>query len=208
MLDASVDEACLAVQLYNDPSQARSFEAFVVHMHLAWLYLLHAEMTRDETDFRYHDKNHPRRLVRVDGEPTRWELAKSVEHRWGDPAEPVRANLDFFISLRNKIEHRYARRQEYLALALGGHSQALLLNYEEELTSQFGPRHSLATRLRFPVFIGTFTTEGEAAIRRLRSRLPKGLQRFIAHYHAGLASSTEQDRRFEFRMRVTLELAA
>jgi hypothetical protein len=44
MVEASKDEAVLAVRLYNDPSEARSFEGFVVHMHLAWLYLLHAVM--------------------------------------------------------------------------------------------------------------------------------------------------------------------
>jgi len=37
MVDASRDEAQLAVRLYNDPAEARSFEGFVVHMHLAWL---------------------------------------------------------------------------------------------------------------------------------------------------------------------------
>lgn len=207
MLEASAAEACLAVRLYNDPAQPRSFEAFVVHMHLAWLYLLQAQMTRDGVDYRYPDPKNPRRFVKVDGEYKRWELAKSVAHRWADSRDPVRANLDFFITLRNKIEHRYARQQENMAVALGGHSQALLLNYEEEVTSQFGPRYSLATRLRIPVFIGTFTPEGETALRRLKATLPTGLARFIADYTSGLDASTEQDPRFEFRMRVTLELA-
>jgi hypothetical protein len=35
-LDASADEACLAVRLYNDPAEPRCFEASTVHMHLAW----------------------------------------------------------------------------------------------------------------------------------------------------------------------------
>lgn len=207
MLEASADEACLAVRLYNDPAQPRSFEAFVIHMHLAWLYLLQAEMTRDGVDYRYPDPRHPRRFVKVNGEYKRWELAKSVTHRWADPKDPVRANLEFFIALRNKIEHRYARQQENMALALGGHSQALLLNYEEETTAQFGPKRSLATRLRIPVFIGTFTPEGETALRRLKATLPKTLARFITDYQSGLDATTGQDPRFEFRMRVTLELA-
>jgi hypothetical protein len=207
MLDASAAEACLAVKLYNDPAQARSFEAFIVHMHLAWLYLLQAEMTRDRVDDRYPDSRHPRRFIKVDGEYKRWELAKAVTHRWPDPRDPVRANLEFFIALRNKIEHRYARQQENMALALGGHSQALLLNYEEETTAQYGPKYSLATQLRIPVFIGTFTPEGETALRRLKATLPKGLARFITDYQSGLDPSTGEDRRFEFRMRVTLELA-
>lgn len=70
MVESSRDEASLAVRLYNNPSEARSFEGFVVHMHLAWLYLLHAELTRDGVDYRYwHQQGRSRRLERVDGEP-------------------------------------------------------------------------------------------------------------------------------------------
>jgi hypothetical protein len=153
MVDVSKDEAQLAVRLYNDPSEPRGFEGFVVHMHLAWLYLLQAEFHRDGVDYRYWRKvGRARRLDKVDGEPKRWDLARSVQERWIDAKQPVRANLDFFISLRNKIEHRYSRQQQALAAVVSGQAQALLLNYEEELTSQFGSHASLATRLRFPVF--------------------------------------------------------
>jgi hypothetical protein len=130
-----------------------------------------------------------------------------VQERWANPSDPVRANLTFFVGLRNKIEHRYVRQQEALAVAVGGQAQALLLNYEEELVDQFGAGSSLATRLRFPVFIGSFTTEGERALRALRKRLPAALRRFIAEYHAGLAPEVSNDRRYEFRLRVLQELA-
>ena len=63
MAGAAVDEACLAVRLYNDPAERRSFEAFIVHMHLAWLYLLHAELTRDSIDYRYRDPKNPPSLL-------------------------------------------------------------------------------------------------------------------------------------------------
>lgn len=208
MVEASRDEASLAVRLYNDPSEARSFEGFVVHMHLAWLYLLHAELTRDGVDFRYWTTvGNVRRLVKVDGEPKRWELARCVEERWPNEKEPVRANLGFFIALRNKIEHRYSRHQRALTAAVGGQSQALLLNYEEELTTQFGVEGSLATRLRFPVFIGSFTEEGEKALRRLRGQLPKALRTFLADYDAGIDDTITSDSRYEFRLRVLQELA-
>jgi hypothetical protein len=208
MVDVSREEAQLAVRLYNDPAEARSFEAFVVHMHLAWLYLLHAELTRDGVDFRYwRTQGRTRRLERVDGEPKRWDLAASVRYCWPDEKDPVRANLAFFIGLRNKIEHRYARQQEALTAAVGGHAQALLLNYEEELTGQFGADSSLATRLRFPVFVGSFTDEGERTLRRLRAQLPATLRTFIAQYDAGLDESITRDPRYEFRLRVLQELA-
>lgn len=177
MVDASRDEAQLAVRLYNDPGEVRSFEGFVVHMHLAWLYLLHAELSRDAVDFRYwRTKGRARRLERIDGEPKRWDLAT-------------------------------AREQQALAAAVGGQSQALLLNYEEEVTGQFGLGASLATRLRFPVFIGSFTDEGERALRRLRSQLPAQLRTFIAEYDAGSDDSVARDPRYDFRLRVFQELA-
>jgi uncharacterized protein DUF3644 len=80
-------------------------------MHLAWLYLLHAELTRAGVNFRYWTTvGKVRRLIKVDGEPKQWELTRCVEERWPNEKEPVRANLGFFIGLRNKIEHRYARQ--------------------------------------------------------------------------------------------------
>ena len=204
-LRAARDESVLAVRLYNDAAEARAFEGFVVHMHVAWLYLLHARFIRDKIDYRYRDRDNPRRFVKVDGEYKRWELAHCVEERWPDPNDPVRKNLEFFIGLRNRIEHRHAREERSLVLAVSGHAQALLLNFEEELTSTFGGDYSLATVLRFPVFVGTFTTEGTEALRKLRDRLPANLKRYIAEFHSGLADETASDARFELRLRVVLE---
>jgi hypothetical protein len=207
MVDASQGEASLAVRLYNDPGEGRSFEGFVVHMHLAYLYLLHAELTRDGVDFRYRRRDNPRRLEYIDGEPKRWELAKCVTHRW-QADDPIRRNIEFFIGLRNKLEHRYASKADLaLTAALGGHAQALLLNYEREIVAQFGVKASLATRLRFPVFIGSFTNAGEIALRQLRKSLPAPLRRFIAQHEAGLPAGIVDDDRYELRLRVVNELA-
>lgn len=204
-LSAACDEAVLAVRLYNDATEARAFEGFVVHMHVAWLYLLHARFVRDKIDYRYPDKDNPRRFLKVDGEYKRWELARCVEERWPDPNDPVRKNLEFFIGLRNRIEHRHARQDKNLALAVSGHAQALLLNFEGELTSTFGVGCSLATVLRFPLFVGTFTAEGSEALLKLRGQLPASLKRFIAEFHDGLTEQTAADARFELRLRVVLE---
>jgi hypothetical protein len=202
---AAREEAVLAVRLYNQATDARVFEGFVVHMHIAWLYLLHARFIRDSIDYRYRDPRNPRRFVKVDGEYKRWELARCVEERWPDSNDAVRKNLEFFIGLRNRIEHRHTRQDVNLALAVGGHAQALLLNFEEELTSGFGSDYSLATVLRFPIFIGTFTTEGTEALIKLRERLPANLKRFIAEFHHGLTDEVAADARFELRLRVVLE---
>lgn len=186
-LDASVEEACLAVRLYNDPAESRCFEGFVIHMHLAWLYLLHAEFIRDEIDYRYWDPRYRKRLQKVDGEPKRWELERWLRERWPDDTDVVRANLSLFIRLRNRLEHRHAHADAALMITLSGHAHALLLNYEQELTSQFGADQSLALRLRIPLFVGTFSSQGERALRQLRKTLPPDLRGFLTDYESGLA---------------------
>lgn len=207
MLDASRDEALLAMRLYNDPAERRAFEGFIVHMHLAWLYLLHAIFTRDGVDYRYRQRGNPRRLERVDGEPKRWELGRSVQEHWPDPVDPVRVNIEFFVALRNKIEHRYATTADRaLTVALSGQAQALLANYDQERAAQFGAAASLADLLRFPLFVGTFTAEGEQALLGLRSRLPRQLSTFIAQYQSGLPTEVTNDQRFAMRLRIVQEL--
>ena len=206
-LKASINEAALAVRLYNDPAEIRAFEGFVIHMHLAWLYLMHARFMRDDVEFRYAHPKYKGRFETVDGEHKQWELARCVKERWPVVDSATRKNLEFFIALRNKIEHRHADNDRNLLVAVSGHSHALLLNFEEELTSTFGSSLSLAEVLRFPVFVGTFTAEGERTLVALREKLPADLKRFIADYHAGLEPEVEDDSRFELRLRVVLQHA-
>lgn len=202
-----MEEACLAVRLYNDPAESRAFEGFVIHMHLAWLYLLHAQFVRDDVDFRYWDPKFKKRLVKVDDEPKRWELERSMKERWPSDADPVRANLALFIKLRNRLEHRHAHADEALMLNLAGHAHALLVNFEMELTEQFGDTQSLAMRLRLPIFVGTFTPQGEQALRKFRTTLPKDIKSFVTSYEAGLDDLVTSDSRYEFRIRAIVELA-
>lgn len=207
MLSASKGEASLAVKLYNEPTFPRALEGFVVHMHLAWLYLLQAEFTKDGIDYRFRDPRHKGRFEKVDGEHKTWDLSKSVKERW-DSDSAVRCNLEFFILFRNKIEHRFSGSDEALFAAISGKSHALLLNYEEELTAMFGTDNSMARLLRFPVFIGTFTEPAEDALIRLQKSLPADLHRFLADYDAGVDDGLRNDSRYTLRLRVLLETGA
>ena len=202
MLDGAVEEALLAVDLYNQPRQPRRLEGFLVHMHIAWLYLLHAEFRRDSLDYHYRLSNG--RFERVDGEPKTWDLQRSVKERWPDGG-PVRTNLELTIALRNKIEHRY---HEAITFATSGYAQALLLNLEEELTSVFGTEFSLGEQLRFPIFIGEITALGEARIEELRGSLPKTTRDFLARFEAGLDPSIANDQRYEFRVTLVPKLGS
>jgi transposase len=61
--------------------------------------------------------------------------------------------------------------------------------------------------LRIPLFVGTFSPQGEQVLRRFRKTLPKDLQGFLTDYEAGLEHAVSADPRYEFRLRATVELA-
>lgn len=196
-LRASKEEALLAVELYNSRRQQRRLEAFYIHMHLAWLYLLHAKFRRDGVDFRYWRDG---RLERVDGEPKTWELARCVAEEWPQN-HPVRKNLELSIALRNKIEHRYANL-EAIVDRTAGYAQAMLVNYETTLTDTFRPASGIGGELRFPVFVNSITAaEMQDAVRH-QARIPAGVRNLLVDFETGLGPDVSGDQRYEFRIRL------
>lgn len=205
ILDASKAEVLVAVDLYNRPRQDRRVEAFFVHMHLAWLYLLHAHFRRAGVDFRYRRPG-TNRFVKVDGEPKTWELTTCVEYHWSDPSQPVRKNLELTIALRNKIEHRFTDAN--LDVPTAGYAQATLLNYEEELTRLFGASESLADQMRFPVFIGTFTQASAERMKAAKRSLPAEIRSLVDDFQSDLADDVVGDSRYEFRVHLIQQVGS
>src|SRR4051794_23135071 len=103
-LQASKNEVRLAVDLYNRTPQARSLEAFVVHMSIGWLKLLQARYERDGDDIYVRDQRGWRQRTR-DGDYVTKPLSQMLEEVF-EPSDPVRKNVEFFVGLRNRIEHR------------------------------------------------------------------------------------------------------
>lgn len=202
MLEGAREEALLAVDLYNQPRQPRRLEGFLVHMHIAWTYLLHAEFQRDGVDYRYRLPNGW--FDRVDGEPKTWELKRCVEERFPNGG-PVAKNLELTIGLRNKIEHRY---HEATVASTSGYAQALLINFEEEVTSVFDPRYTLGEQLRFPIFVGSITGLGNARLEELRGQLPATTRDFLARFESALDPSIANDQRYEFRVALVPKIGA
>ena len=194
ILEGATDEALLAADLYNQPRQPRSLEGFYVHMHLAWLYLLHAEFRRKGIDIRYKYSNG--RLEKVDGEPKTWDLKKCVAHKWPE-INPVRANLEITIAIRNKIEHRY---HEAVAALTAGYAHSLLINFEDELTSYFGAQYSLGDQMRFPIYVGSISALSTARRESLVEDLPASTRHFLAQLRSGLDDSIAKDLQLEFRV--------
>ena len=90
-----------ACDLDNQHRQARSLEAFLVHMGIAWCNLFQAICERDGVDDleRQRDGRH---FVYVDGERKTWDLAKMVQERLHDGNDPVRQE--------HRVFHRPAKQ--------------------------------------------------------------------------------------------------
>lgn len=192
MVDASKQEMLLAVDLWNRRGSEANTSAFVVHAQIAWLYLCHARFERDGVDYWYRNNG---RRIRRNGEFQSWDLSRCVKEAFSEDDHPTRRNIEFFIAIRNKIEHRWERG---LGAIFGGKIQALVLNYETALGEWFGD--SLADELRFPLFLSSLTDDAVEAIVRVWNELPAELSSFIQGLEDRVPEAVATDLRYEFKV--------
>jgi hypothetical protein len=205
LLKASQQEALLAVSLFNDTGRDRALEGFVIHMHIAWLYAFQSKWMRDGKNYHVLKSERPRRYKQINGERMSHPLDWFIKQEYPSDQSSVRANLEFFIALRNKIEHRHTGTDEALITIVNGECHSMLVNYEEFVTGFSGAKYSLAHRLHFPVFIGGFTDQGKSDLLKLTKTLPKDLRTFLTEYDAGLSEEVSRDPRYCMRLTILLE---
>jgi hypothetical protein len=194
-LQASKTEATLAVDLYNRSGTERQLEAFIVHMCMAWLKLLQAKIECDGGDLYIRNVRGQRQRSN-DGDWVHKPLASLLAEKLSFD-DPRRINLQFFVGLRNRIEHRYERD---VAALVAGRTQAFLLNYEQTLVEYFGQDESLSESLRFPLFLSSITTHATEALKALRTRIPRGVLEWVQDFDAKLEPTINNDQRFDFRI--------
>jgi len=195
MLQASKNEARLAVDLYNRSGNERQLEVFVVHMAMAWLKLFQATLEKSGGDIYVRDRR-GHRVRHEDGDWKHRALSDLVAEFFKE-GDPRRSNLEFFIGMRNRIEQHFERD---IATLISGKTQAFLLNYENTLVAKFGSGEALGDELRFPLFVSVLTDEAVDAARRVRARVPKGVLEWVQDFEAGLDPDVASDQAFDFRV--------
>lgn len=136
ILESSIDSALLAVEVYNKPRTAFRSEGFITLMIIAWTRLFHAYFNKTIGDKYYYKENGRYKII--DDEKKAWELGTSIS-KYNILNEPIKRNLEFFIKLRNKIEHRHIEKREVDVLIFG-ECQSLIYNYETQLIEFFWKR--------------------------------------------------------------------
>ena len=187
------DSALLAVEVYNKPAVKFKSEGYIALMVMAWTALMHAIFLRKGMSPYY--KGAKGGFIKVDGDFKHWELAECAKQFWGvETANPIRKNLEFFIPLRNKIEHRHVPQ---LDGAIFGECQALLLNFDALLGQQFGPKHQLRESLSFSLQLFPSGESFAQAVKANKSLTD--LKKFIEDYRATLSADVMRSGQFAFK---------
>lgn len=147
LIEKARESALLAIDVYNKPKTAFRSGVFIVLMCIAWLSLLQAIFEKRKISYFYR-KNGTRFFEKIDGEKKSWSLLDSVKEFFSDENDPIRINIEFFIALRNKIEHRFMPEIDSEIFA---ECQALLLNFEEVLVQEFGEKFSITETTFLPL---------------------------------------------------------
>lgn len=196
-LDEARRQALVAIDFYNRPGDRRSFSDFIVHIHLAWQNLLHADRMRSKAEIFYRESD-GRRLFRrnPDGSKKTWDVSQCLKHEFKDNY-PVRANIEFFVGLRNHVEHRF---QDSVLVATAAEAHACIINFEAELVRSFGTNETLGSELKFPVFVQSLSPTRYEEQRNLRRGLPTTVSTFITEFQGRLPDTVRSDERYAYRL--------
>ena len=137
----SRDAAIAAVDNYNRPGTSFRTRTFVLLMTVAWTSCFHAVFYDKKIKPWYVKSGTGKgtRYDRVDGDPKHWELSKCVKEYWGSQHPPSRKNIEFFLGLRNRIEHRYYPELDPASSTAS--ARRCYMNFEDMLVKEFGTRH-------------------------------------------------------------------
>ena len=194
------DAALAAVENYNKPGTYFRTRTFVLLMTVAWTSCFHVFFYAKKVNPWYVKSGTGKgtRYDRVDGEPKHWELSKCAREYWGSQDPASRKNIEFFLGLRNKIEHSYYAE---LDPALYGECQAMLMNFEDVLVRAFGPDMALLDEIGVALqFSALRPHQQEEALRRLQSAALDDVRDYIQTFRAGLAPEILDSSQFSLRV--------
>lgn len=192
-LEKAHDSALLAVEVYNKPAVKFKSGGYITLMVIAWTSLFHAIFFRRKVKPYYKkDNGH---FVLMDGDFKYWELDECLRQYFGsDTGNPVRKNLEFFIPLRNKIEHR---SMPELDGTIFGECQALLLNFDEIVEKEFGAKYCLRECLSFSLQLFPNSENLIDAVKRNPAAKP--VVEFIQQYRSTISPEVTASGKYAFK---------
>lgn len=197
LIQKARESALLAVETYNRPTASFRSGAYVVLMIIAWTSLFHAIFVRRHVK-PYYRKQGSKRYQKIEGDFKRWELGECLSQYYKDQSPAIQKNLEFFIKLRNKIEHRSFPQ---LDTEIFGECQAMLMNFESMLCREFGERHALRAGLSFALqFSRSFPKPPEGSDAKSEQRRFKVIKSFVDQFRSSLSTEIQSDLSYSFKV--------
>lgn len=192
-LEKSHDSALLAVETYNKPAIKFKSGGYVVLMTIAWTALFHAIFFKQKRKPFYKEKNG--RFVIRDGDFSYWELKTCLKEYFGaDVNNPIRKNLEFFIPLRNMMEHKSIPEIDSDIFA---ECQAMLLNYDKVMQSEFGTQFCLRESLSFALQLYPSSKSLNSAV--IDNPTSKSIVDFIRAYRSAITADVLNSGEYSFK---------
>jgi len=204
-LEKARESAILAVDVYNKPATKFRSSAYIVFMCIAWTALFHAIFFKRKIKPFYRDPRHSGRYQKRDGDYQAWEISECMRQYYGSDNPPPRRNLEFFIPLRNKIEHR---SMPELDLEIFGECQALLFNFEDLLYQEFGDSYLLNESLSLSLQFSQLRNQHrDSAIAKLHQPIAKNIKLYIDKFRSSLSIEELNDLQFSYKIFIVPKLA-
>jgi len=193
-LEKSRDSALLAIETYNKPTIKFRSGGYIVLMTIAWTSLFHAIFFKRKIKPFYKEKKR-NRFEKKDGDYCYWELKTCVSNYYlTDTNNPIRKNIELFIPLRNKIEHKSLPE---IDSGLFAECQALLLNYDKLLEKEFGVNYCIRESLSFSLQLFPSSQNLAAAIKSNPDA--KKVKDFINKYRSALSTDILESGQYSFK---------
>lgn len=194
LLEESRRQELVAIDFYNRPGDRRSYSDFIVHLHLAWQYLLLASCMQVGRQIYY--KNKRKYIKNADGSRKTWDLSKCLKEEYQDN-DPIRINLEFFIGLRNRVEHSF---EDSLLEYTAAEAHACIINYESELVRRFGDGFTLSADLKIPVFIHSLQPAQYDRMAEMQRGIPKAALNYITKFIKSMPPEVAGSKQFCYRL--------
>jgi Domain of unknown function (DUF3644) len=118
-----------------------------------------------------------------------------------DQNPAVRKNLEFFIALRNKIEHRSLPE---LDPEIFGECQAMLMNFESILCSQFGDRYAIRGGLSFALQFSRSAPKFHTS----QAKSYSAIKAFVEKFRSSLDSEIQSNLSYSFKVFLVPKIGA
>ncbi|WP_051220394.1 DUF3644 domain-containing protein [Prevotella sp. AGR2160] len=135
-----------------------------------------------------------RRFKRVRGDLQFWELNTCVAKYFIDCNNPIRKNIEFFIPLRNKIEHKFMPE---LDINIFGECQSLLLNFDTVIEKEFGEEYRIRESLSFALQL--FPTS-DALVKSVEtSKDSEAVMNYITNFRNSISTEILESGQYSFK---------